>query len=224
LCIIIPADLLRFHLPALEKVYERFLGFLMRKNEKNSTNGVIWYILGVNVALQFSPRDVATAAILILSWADTAASTTGRLYRPSSPRLPSHIPLLPLLRLKIPPTQRKGWTGFMAASLTGALIAVGFWSCIAPVRFGGAEVSWDFVKGVVVGSSGMIRGGGSEGGVLKGWMGLSVLSVVTGLVSGVVEAMDLGSLDDNLTLPIISGGCILGFLKFVGWIGSFWTS
>ncbi|KXN89288.1 CTP-dependent diacylglycerol kinase 1 [Leucoagaricus sp. SymC.cos] len=224
LCIIVPADLLRFHSPAFEKMYERFLGFLMRESEKNSANGVIWYILGVNFALQFYPRDVATVAILILSWADTAASTIGRLYGPSSPRLPSHIPLLPFLGLKIPLAQRKSWAGFIAASLTGALIAVGFWSCIAPVRFGGAEVSWDFVKGVVIGSSEMVGGGGSEGEVLKGWIGLSVLSVVTGLVSGVAEAMDLGSLDDNLTLPIISGGCILGFLKFLGWIGSFWTS
>ena len=28
---------------------------------------------------------------------------------------------------------------------------------------------------------------------------------------------DLGSLDDNLTLPIISGGCIWGFFKVLAY-------
>ncbi|KXN80610.1 CTP-dependent diacylglycerol kinase 1 [Leucoagaricus sp. SymC.cos] len=170
-------------------MYERFLGFLMHESEKNSTNGVVWYILGVNFTLQFYPRDVATVAIPILSWADTTASTIGRLYGPSSPCLPSRIPLLPLIGLKIPLAQRKSWAGFRAASLTGALIAVEFWSCIAPVRFGGAEAGWNFIKDVVVRSSGMVGGGGSEGGMLKGWIGLSVLSVVIGLVSGVAQVM-----------------------------------
>ncbi|KAF5344767.1 hypothetical protein D9756_011063 [Leucocoprinus leucothites] len=220
LCIIVPADILRLRSPAFERLYERVLGFLMRESEKHSTNGVIWYILGVNFALQFYPRDVATIAILILSWADTAASTIGRLYGPSSPRLPSHFciphPKLPLV--KIPLAPRKSYAGFIAASLTGAMIAVGFWAWIAPMRFEGREVSWDFVRGVTL-------GGGGEKGVLSGWVGLGIIGVVAGLVSGVAEAMDLGSLDDNLTLPIISGGCILGFLSLAGWISSsFWTS
>ncbi|KAF5344766.1 hypothetical protein D9756_011062 [Leucocoprinus leucothites] len=92
LCIIVPADILRLRSPAFERLYERVLGFLMRESEKHSTNGVIWSILGVNFALQFYPHDVATVAILILSWADTAASTIGRLYGPSSP--PSPFPFL----------------------------------------------------------------------------------------------------------------------------------
>ncbi len=90
LCIIVPADVLRLRWPAFEKLYERVLGFLMRDSEKvrvicpllsppslafhspvfswfvqHSTNGVIWYILGVNFALQFYPQDVATIAILM---------------------------------------------------------------------------------------------------------------------------------------------------------------
>ncbi len=76
---------------------------------------------------------------------------------------------------------------------------------------------------------------------LGGGVGLVVLSVVAGIVSAVaggsrygvvrvlVEACadfytDLGSLDDNLTLPIISGGCILGFFKLVGMAASWLTS
>ncbi|KAJ3566192.1 hypothetical protein NP233_g7151 [Leucocoprinus birnbaumii] len=183
LCIIVPADLLRLRSPSFERLYERVLGFLMRESEKSSTNGVIWYILGVNFALQFYPRDVATVAILILSWADTAASTIGRLYGPSSPRLPSHLciphPKLPII--KIPLAPRKSYAGFIAASLTGAMIAVGFWAWIAPMRFNGREVSWDFVRGVT--------SAGAEGRALSEWWGLGVIGVVAGLVSGVAEAM-----------------------------------
>jgi len=210
LCIIVPADILRFRWPAFARLYERMLGFLMRESERHSTNGVIWYILGVNFALQFYPRDVATLAILILSWADTAASTIGRLFGSSSPRLPPNIP-----GLKIPLAPRKSWAGFIAASVTGAVITVGFWSSFAPMRFSGRELSWSHDSGVRLAAG---------SGMLKGWLGLGVIGVFAGLVSGVAEALDLGSLDDNLTLPVISGGCILGFLKLVGWIGSFWAS
>lgn len=83
LCIIVPADFLRFRSPRFERAYERVLGFLMRETEKvcpmagyekiqifnsvfqNSTNGVVWYILGVNFVLSLYPRDVATVAILM---------------------------------------------------------------------------------------------------------------------------------------------------------------
>jgi hypothetical protein len=32
--------------------------------------------------------------------------------------------------------------------------------------------------------------------------------------------VDLGSLDDNLTLPIISGGCLFGLFKLLGLFSS----
>ncbi|KAF5345388.1 hypothetical protein D9756_010988 [Leucocoprinus leucothites] len=135
-----------------------------RPGVDHSTNGVIWYILGVNFALHS----------ILVEWPPWLSSSP-----------------------------RKSYAGFIAASLTGAMIAVGFWAWIALMRFEGREVSWDFVRGVTLGGGGEERGG----------------------VDGVAEAMDLGSLDDNLTLPIISGGCILGFLSLAGWISSsFWTS
>lgn len=88
---------------------------------------------------------------------------------------------------------------------------------------------WSFDQGV------------NETGTLAGWSGLSIIGLVAGLISGVAEALgevysakrlltvltfmclDVGSLDDNLTLPIVSGSCILGFFKFASWIGSIWT-
>jgi diacylglycerol kinase (CTP) len=52
-----------------------------------------------------------------------------------------------------------------------------------------------------------------------GWWGLFAIAVVAGLVTGIAEALDL-SLDDNFTLPVISGGCLFGFFKLSEWLFS----
>jgi diacylglycerol kinase (CTP) len=39
-----------------------------------------------------------------------------------------------------------------------------------------------------------------------------------------ITLIDLGLLDDNVTLPIISGGRLLGFLKLLGMAASWLTS
>ncbi|KIK50964.1 hypothetical protein GYMLUDRAFT_182012 [Collybiopsis luxurians FD-317 M1] len=218
LCIIAPADYLRLRkgefAERFERVYEKAVGWLMREGEKNSTNGVIWYILGVNFALTFYPLDVAVVGILILSWADTAASTFGRLWAGHwgyyTPRLPARLPLIPFI-------SRFSLAGFLAASLTGATIAFGFWGWIVPMRGTGASTSvngmpdatWTLEGGLTASP----RGSGAGG-----WIEIGVLALWAGLVSGVAEALDLGSMDDNLTLPIISGACLWAFFGVLGWI------
>ncbi|PPR01794.1 hypothetical protein CVT24_001690 [Panaeolus cyanescens] len=213
LTIIAPADLLRFRSQRFERTYERVLGFLMRESEKNSVNGVIWYILGVNFVLSLYPQDIATIAILILSWADTAASTIGRMYGALTPKLPSHLPVLGL-----PLAPRKSLAGFAAAVITGACITFGFWTWIGPLRpDASTTLSWTWEEGIRL-------GGNATASWTAGALGLLVISAAAGLVSGVAEALDLGSVDDNLTLPIISGGCIYALLKAASLIGSWLSS
>ncbi|KDR74627.1 hypothetical protein GALMADRAFT_140993 [Galerina marginata CBS 339.88] len=216
LAIIIPADLLRFKSRRFARTYERFLGFLMRESERDSVNGVVWYILGVNFVLSLYPQDVATVAILILSWADTAASTFGRLYGFQTRKLPARLPIL-----RLPLAPRKSLAGFAAAAVTGTCIALGFWGYVAPMRARGRDISWAWDGGVRqldhATQTPIAAGGG-------GPLGLLVISIFAGLVSGIAEALDLGSLDDNLTLPIISGGCILGFFKLLGMAASWLSS
>ncbi|KAF8874858.1 hypothetical protein BD779DRAFT_1565442 [Infundibulicybe gibba] len=200
LAVIAPAEIMRFRSQRFGRLYQRCLGFLMRESEKTSTNGVIWYIIGVNTALTFYPLDIAVVAILILSWADTAASTVGRLCSSFSPALPARLPLL-----RLPLAPRKSLAGFLAAAVTGAGVAVGLWGWVFPVLAHPrvyAAWTWDGV---------------SPHGGLAGWGGLAVLGAVAGLVSAVVEALDLGALDDNLTLPILAGACIWGFIQAVRW-------
>ncbi|KAI0923066.1 hypothetical protein AcV5_009890 [Taiwanofungus camphoratus] len=140
LAVIAPLDILRFRSPGFERLYERCVGFLMRESEKTSTNGVIWYLIGVIFVLAVYPIDIAVVSILILSWADTAASTIGRLWGSLTPPLPRRIPIL-----NIPLAPRKSLAGFLAASVTGACIAVGFWGWLVPLC--NTESSWHAIGG-----------------------------------------------------------------------------
>ncbi|TFK45674.1 hypothetical protein OE88DRAFT_1668953 [Heliocybe sulcata] len=229
LAALVPLDILRLRSPTFERLYEGAVGFLMRDVEKKATNGVIWYLIGVIFVLSLYPLDIAVVSILILSWADTAASTLGRLYGRHTPALPSlHFPFTtrPVF------AQRKSLAGFLAASFTGFLCAIIFWIYVAPVR--PAEESWTWEEGVIAsGPSSEWVGRVKEMlGVMTGmdvseirWkasgaMGLGVIGVVAGVVSGVAEALDLGSLDDNLTLPILAGGCIYAFFVVLGWVAA----
>ncbi|KAI9513492.1 hypothetical protein F5148DRAFT_1156095 [Russula earlei] len=222
--IIVPADILRLNYPPFERTYERAFGFLMRESEKKHSNGVIWYIIGVIFVLSLYPVDVAVISIMILAWADTAASTFGRLWGSRTPPLPSRVPILGL-----PLAPRKSLAGFLAASVTGAAIVFFFWSWLVPAVHG-VDPAWDWTSGVSgpgvdhssLGESvrAILRYAGFSGFVTGGRVGLTIISVVSGLVTGIAEALDLAQLDDNLTLPIISGGFIWGFLKLFSWFSS----
>ncbi|KAF8128939.1 hypothetical protein EV363DRAFT_1339248 [Boletus edulis] len=211
LAVLIPIDILRLRYPSLEYAFERCVGIFMRDSEKKTSNGVVWYVLGVNAVLVALPLDIAVVSVLILSWADTAASTFGRLYGSRTPRLPKRLfGFLPL-------APRKSLAGFIAASLTGAAIAMGFWTFLAPVRQNG--LTWTWQDGV---SHNFIRDAhdvSASPPTFAGWVGLLTIGVVAGLVTGIAEALDLGGVDDNLSLPIIAGGCLWGVFKILGWLG-----
>ena len=124
-----------------------------------------------------APTSFLTSTPHRLSWADTAASTFGRLYGSRTPPLPKRLfgifPLAP----------RKSLAGFTAATLTGAAIAMGFWTFLAPVRQHG--LTWSWQDGV---SQSFIGGPGSPP-AFAGWVGLLTIGVVAGLVTGIAEAL-----------------------------------
>ena len=81
--------------------------------------------------------------------------------------------------LPLPLAPRKSVAGFLAGSVTGAAIAVGFWGWLGPR--GNVTPMWSWAGGV------------GDTGVLTGWAGVGVLGLVTGLVSGVSEALGMCS-------------------------------
>lgn len=93
----------------------------------------------------------------------------------------------------LPFAPRKSLAGFIAASITGALAAVAFWGWFAP-SVNRPEVSWTWVDGFSSSPAagddildGVKHGRGSAN--FGGWMGLGIIGIVAGLVSGVAEAL-----------------------------------
>lgn len=196
-------DFARHRILALNRFYVRMLGALMRETEYDGWNGVIWYLLGAWIVLQF-PKDVGVMGVLLLSWCDTAASTVGRAWGKYAPEI----------------RRGKSLAGSFAAFVVGALTAATFWGWLAPRTgpFEGDE-AWPFMyrgtlslPGAACRALGLTEEQGTIGGVLS----LSIMSVLTGIVASTSEVVDLFGWDDNLTIPLLSGLGIWGFLKVFG--------
>lgn len=200
-------DFLRHRFEAVNKLYIKVLGALMRETEVQGYNGVIWYLLGAYVVLKFFSKDVGVMGVLLLSWCDTAASTVGRLYGKYTPKI----------------RDGKSVAGTLAAWTVGVVTAAAFWGWFVPTM--GAfpndpEGSFMFtgrlnllptsIRGLLGWSQ------DSSNGVITGPLALGVMSVVSGIVAAGSEMIDLFGWDDNLTIPVLSGIGLWGFLKIFG--------
>lgn len=197
-------DYLRHHSPAFNRFYIRILGALMRESEVDGWNGVIWYLLGAWTVLRFFPKDVGVMGVLLLSWCDTAASTVGRLYGRYTPRI----------------RKGKSLAGSAAACAVGMATAAAFWGWLAPRTgpFPDDPLNAFMFTGrlqlpkLIRTSLGWTTAQASIGGPLA----LGVMSLWTGVVASVSEVVDLFGWDDNLTIPVLSGLGIWGFLRVFG--------
>ncbi|KAI9885068.1 MAG: hypothetical protein M1823_003123 [Watsoniomyces obsoletus] len=217
-------DWLRHRYPALNRVYIRICGVLMRESEVEGWNGTIWYLLGTWMVLRFCPKDIGVMSVLLLSWCDTAASTIGRAYGRLTPRI----------------RRGKSLAGSIAAGVVGALTAFVFWGWLAPPGGGPiahhsddpfmftGSLSWPkplsttllspllrrgIQNGGMVGENDIV---GGRGGKITGALALSVLSIWTGIVGAASEAIDVWGWDDNLTIPVLSGLGLWAFLRVFG--------
>ena len=175
----------------------------MRESEVHDWNGVIWYLLGAWLALRFFPKDVGVMAVLLLSWCDTAASTFGRLWGRYTPKL----------------RRGKSLAGTLAAMIVGVATALLFWGYVAPI--------WGEPKGYDQGEFAFafqhhlslptpmreLLGWTAEQATITGNVALGVMSFFAGVVACASEAVDLWGYDDNLTIPVLCGLGLWGFLK-----------
>ncbi|KAH8670445.1 phosphatidate cytidylyltransferase-like protein [Tricladium varicosporioides] len=197
-------DYARFSYPSFNRLYVRVCGALMRESEYQGWNGVIWYLLGAWIVLWFFPKDVGVMGVLLLSWCDTAASTVGRAYGRYTPRI----------------RRGKSLAGSFAAFVVGVITAVGFWGWLAP-RTGlrPADIDWPFMFTGTLTLPGVLRNAVSlteaQASIAGGWA-LGVMSLWTGLVAAGSEVVDIFGWDDNLTIPVLSGIGMWGFLKVFG--------
>ncbi len=195
-------DVLRHHHDGFNRFYVKALGALMRESEFAGYNGVIFYLLGAWAVLYAFPKDVGVMGTLLLSWCDTAASTFGRLYGRYTPRI----------------RRGKSLAGSLAAFVVGVATSVFFWGWLAPSKgpFPGDE---EFMfKGVLGLPAVLAEAVGLEPAraTISGALALGVVSLWSGFVAAASEVVDVFGWDDNLTIPVLSGLGIWGFLKVFG--------
>lgn len=194
-------DWLRHRYESVNRLYVRLLGALMRESEYSGWNGVIFYLLGAWTVLYFFPKDVGIMSVLLLSWCDTAASTFGRLWGRHTPRL----------------RRGKSLAGSLAAMVVGVATSYFFYGWLVPT-VGPMAGDDDFMfKGTLSLPGALCDAVGvSKAAVtITGPLGLGVMSLWSGLVASASEVVDLFGWDDNLTIPVLSGMGMWGFLKLL---------
>ncbi|GAB7349267.1 hypothetical protein MBLNU459_g8415t1 [Dothideomycetes sp. NU459] len=198
-------DFLRMRWPALNSLYIRLLGALMRESEAHDRyNGVISYLAGAWAVMRFCQKDVAVMAILLLSWCDTAASTFGRLWGKYTPRI----------------RKGKSLAGTLAAFVVGVAAALAFWAAIAPAvppAWNAADNAFAFDGSLTLHPRlrAHLRLSKAQS-TLQGPAALAVAALTSGLIACCSEAVDLWGLDDNLTIPLLSGAALSAFFWAFG--------
>ncbi|TLS25037.1 hypothetical protein PpBr36_06995 [Pyricularia pennisetigena] len=195
-------DLLRHHHSGFNRLYVKVLGALMRESEFAGYNGVIFYLLGAWTVLYFFPKDVGVVGTLLLSWCDTAASTFGRLYGAYTPRI----------------RRGKSLAGSTAAFIVGVATAGAFWGWLRPTYgpFPGDDTFMFTGTLALPQAVCEIVGITREAATITGPLALGVMSLWSGFVASASEVVDIFGWDDNLTIPVLSGAFIWGFLKVFG--------
>ncbi|KAI5957523.1 DGK1 [Candida theae] len=171
-------DLVRLHNPEINKVVTSQMWFIIRENEKNSYNGTLFYLAGVLIVLYLYPKDISVLSILLLSWADTAASTVGRKFGKYTPKLGNRKSLA-------------GSLGSFAVGTFAAYLLYGY-----------------FIPGYDVNKPGDIYWTPQSSR-----LNFHVYSILVGFIASVSELIDIWGLDDNFTIPVLSGTLIYWLVR-----------
>ena len=164
---------------------------------------------------------------MLLSWADTSASVFGRKYGKYTPSLPS------------PPfASRKSVAGTLGAFFFGGFSALLFFNYAAPIgsendqSWRGPIYAWapEFMRRFRLPST-YYQGKASSfpdylhiGGFPvstklprpTSTLDLWQVVLITAIAAAIAEGVDVFGLDDNLTLPVLSGLLIWASLYFLG--------
>lgn len=196
-------DVIRHRYWQVNRFYIRCLGAFMRESEVDGYNGVISYLLGAWIVMRFCPKDIAVMSILLLSWCDTAASTFGRLWGHLTPKV----------------RKGKSLAGSIAACATGIITAAVWWGWLGPMysEYNAGEHAFAF-QGVLTLPLQLretLSLSLSQASV-SGYLALGTMSLAAGVIASASEAIDVFGWDDNLTIPVLCGAGLWGFLKIFG--------
>ena len=202
---IFSVDFIRFRWDRFNRFYIWCLGGFMREKEAHDQyNGVISYLAGLWVALRFCRKDVGAMSVLLLSWCDTAASTFGRLWGKYTPRV----------------RRGKSLAGTLAAFTVGVATSALFWGLIAPLsdpelNTGANRFAFQGLLTLPTPTREWL-GLDLKQATIDGPLAITVMSIASGFVASVSEAIDVFHLDDNLTIPVFCGIGLGAFLWAFG--------
>lgn len=113
----------------------------------------------------------------------------------------------------------KSLVGTVAACVTGIITAAVFWGVLGPSceECNTATHAFAF-QGVLMlpAQARDVLGLSVAQASITGYWALGVMSVAAGIIASASEAIDLFGWDDNLTIPVLCGAGLWGFLKVLG--------
>lgn len=80
-------DMLRLASPKYNKFLVKWVALFIRDSEVDGINGIVFYLAGLALVFTFGTKDIAMMSVMLLSWADTAASTFGRQFGKYTPKV-----------------------------------------------------------------------------------------------------------------------------------------
>lgn len=175
--VIFTNDYIRFKNPELNKKIVKQFWFLIRDTEVDHYNGTLWFLAGLVLVFSVAPKDISLMSVLLLSWADTAASTVGRQWGKYTPKV---VP-------------GKSVAGCLASAATGVISCYVVYAYYIPVYNESVnkpgEIFWT-----------------PESSNLS----LPVYAALSGLIASISEIITLFGVDDNFTIPVLSGAFLYG--------------
>ncbi|KAG7196107.1 uncharacterized protein KQ657_000119 [Scheffersomyces spartinae] len=165
-------DYARMHNPEFNRKMVKFFTLIARESEANEYNGTLWYVAGLFIVFMLYPKDICVMSCLLLSWADTSASTFGRMFGKYTPKV----------------SKNKSLAGCMASFITGIASCYVFYGYFVPHYNekvnGPNDIFWT-----------------PENSKLT----IHIYSLLSGLVASFSEGIDIYKIDDNFTIPVLSG-------------------
>ncbi|CAM9665533.1 unnamed protein product [Ectocarpus sp. 8 AP-2014] len=195
---------LRRRLKSVDKLYILLLGPLLRPHEiRGQLPGGFWFMVGSAAAVALFSKDVALQSILHLSLGDPVASVVGIKKGEGNRIMPGGKSLAGSL------------AAFLACSLSTLLL---FGCCCCPPgdegrdsdHVGDSDLLSSLIFGHFSACTAVGRGGRDSGG--SGTPLLLWFALLGGVSGAVGELLPLG-VDDNLSMPIVSGLTFLALRK-----------
>ncbi|CCE86488.1 Piso0_004983 [Millerozyma farinosa CBS 7064] len=165
-------DYIRLHNEEVNRRIVNFWWWVIRKEEINKYNGILYYLAGLFLVFTVAPKDISVLCVLFLSWADTSAATIGRQYGKYTPQL----------------FPGKSLAGALASFATGAFSTWILYGYFIPAYTHKVDQPGDIFWSPDSSS-----------------LSFLLYAIIGGVVASTSECVSVLKLDDNFTIPVLSG-------------------